>query len=242
MPILKKTGRCSPYGRLANVTIMLLIASSSQLLAIFPTAVDGFQLNRNSYCNESPRRLQQPRHTTTVTGSSLSLSPADLEVIAPSYQLAIGTLTLGAAFGLPNSPLKKGLTPYLAGIPLLLFGLFIAFQTTNLRFTLSDSNFSLVKSDLTTTGENLVVGGENSWAYNSFVNYDFFPSRSFPILVYFKETQTPEEMWNTGPGEQANSPEAIAKGAKPGQVHFFPAIGNVEQMAKGFEKHDCAKI
>jgi hypothetical protein len=39
------------------------------------------------------------------------------------------------------------------------------------------------------------------------------PSRSFPILVYFKETQTPEENWNVGPGEQANSLEAIANGA-----------------------------
>ena len=42
------------------------------------------------------------------------------------------------------------------------------------------------------------------------------PSRSFPILVYFKETQTPEEFWNVGPGEQANSEEAIAKGAGKG--------------------------
>mmetsp|Transcript_19387 Transcript_19387/g.23099 ORF Transcript_19387/g.23099 Transcript_19387/m.23099 type:complete len:239 (-) Transcript_19387:347-1063(-) len=235
------SGRCNPFGRLAKATVVLLLASLTQLLAIFPTNVDGFQLNRNSHCNDFSRRLQGTRHTT-VTGSSLSLSPADLEVIPPSYQLAIGTLALGAAFGLPNSPLKNKITPYLAGIPLLLFGLFIAFQTTTLRFTFSDSNFSLVKSDLTTTGENLVVGGENSWSYKSFVNYDFFPSRSFPILVYFKETQTPEEMWNTGPGEQANSPEAIAKGAKPGQVHFFPAIGNVEQMAKGFEKNACAKI
>ena len=41
----------------------------------------------------------------------------------------------------------------------------------------------------------------------------YSPSRSFPILIYFKETQTPEENWNIGPGEQANSPEAIAKGA-----------------------------
>jgi len=235
------SGRCYPYGRLAKAMFVLLLASLSHLLAIFPTNVDGFQLNRNSYCNDFPRRLQEPRHTT-VTGSSLSLSPADLQVISPSYQLAIGTLALGSAFGLPNSPLKNKITPFLAGIPLLLFGLFIAFQTTTLRFTFSDSNFSLVKSDLTTTGENLVVGGENSWSYKSFVNYDFFPSRSFPILVYFKETQTPEEMWNTGPGEQANSPEAIAKGAKPGQVHFFPAIGNVEQMAKQFEKNSCAKI
>ena len=94
---------------------------------------------------------------------------------------------------------------------------------------------------MTETGENFVVGGENSWTYDSFVNYDFFPSRSFPILVYFKETQTPEEQWNIGPGEQANSPEAIAKGAKPGQVHFFPAIGNVKEIAKDFEKYNCEK-
>ena len=36
------------------------------------------------------------------------------------------------------------------------------------------------------TGENVVVGGENLWAYKSFVNYDFFPSEQTPILVYFK--------------------------------------------------------
>ena len=35
-------------------------------------------------------------------------------------------------------------------------------------------------------GENVVVGGQNRWAYDKFVNYDFFPSESFPILVYFK--------------------------------------------------------
>jgi hypothetical protein len=32
------------------------------------------------------------------------------------------------------------------------------------------------------------------------VNYDYFPSKEFPILVYFKETQTPEEKWGEGPG------------------------------------------
>ena len=100
-------------------------------------------------------------------------------------------------------------------------GLFIAFQTTTLRFTFDDDSLALVKSDLSSTGENVAVGGENDWAYKKFVNYDFFPSESFPILVYFKETQTPEDQWNVGPGEQANSAEAIANGAKPGQVHSF---------------------
>ena len=78
--------------------------------------------------------------------------------------------------------------------------------------------------------------------YTSFVNWDFFPSESFPILVYFKETQTAKEFWNVGPGEQANSAEALAKGAKPGQVHFFPAIARSDQLKAAFKTHDCAKL
>lgn len=50
----------------------------------------------------------------------------------------------------------------------------------------------------------------------------FSPSRSFPILIYFKETQTPVENWNIGPGEQANSPEAIAKGAGKQLFYHLP--------------------
>ena len=165
-----------------------------------------------------------------------------LDVIDPSYNLAAGSVALGAIFGVPGSPLKSRIGAFVGGVPLALFGLFIAFQTTNLRFTFDDDSFALVKSDLSSTGENVVVGGENDWAYKSFVNYDFFPSEGFPILVYFKETQTPEDQWNIGPGEQANSEEALAKGAKRGQVHFFPAIANVEALKKGFEVHGCAKI
>jgi hypothetical protein len=37
----------------------------------------------------------------------------------------------------------------------------------------------------------VVVGGENRWKYDTFVNWDFLPSEDFPILVYFRETQTP---------------------------------------------------
>lgn len=149
---------------------------------------------------------------------------------------------LGLIFGIPGSPLKSRVTAILGGIPLTLFALFLAYQTTTLRFTFDESNFSLVKSSGESTGENVVVGGENVWGYDKFVNYDFFPSQSFPILVYFKETQTPAEYWNIGPGESANSEEALAKGAVPGQVHFFPAIGNSNQLLNGFEKHNCAKI
>ena len=92
------------------------------------------------------------------------------------------------------------------------------------------------------TGENFAVGGENRWAYSSFVNWEFFPTQSFPILVYFKETATPQDKWAVGPGQFANSDDALAKGAVQGQVHFFPCIGNADQLRDEFIKNGCAKL
>ena len=78
-----------------------------------------------------------------------------------------------------------------------------------------------MKADLTTTGENVVVGGENRWKYDTFVNWDFLPSESFPVLVYFRETQTPV----------ANREEVpLVVDELDGQVHFFPAISDAKQV------------
>ena len=63
------------------------------------------------------------------------------------------------------------------------------------------------------------MGGANRWKYDSFVNWEFFPSVDLPILVYFKETQTPQDQWDVGPGQWANGADALAKGAVKGQVH-----------------------
>ena len=51
-----------------------------------------------------------------------------------------------------------------AALVFVIFGAFIAFQTTTLRFTFDDSAFALVKADGSTSGENVVVGGENRCA------------------------------------------------------------------------------
>ncbi|CAM9202583.1 unnamed protein product [Phaeothamnion confervicola] len=58
------------------------------------------------------------------------------------------------------------------------------------------------EGELTATGENFAVGGQNRWRYDTWVNWEFYPTIGIPILCYFKETQT--------------SPE--------GQIHFFPMI------------------
>jgi len=117
-----------------------------------------------------------------------------------------------------------------------IFSLFITFQTTTLRFGFDDDSFSLVKSNGEPLQENVVVGGENKWKYTSFSNYNYLPSSKFPILVYFRENQTPI----------ANREEidiaALQVDNLDGQVHYFPAISNTKQLTDGFNKHGCSHI
>lgn len=96
-----------------------------------------------------------------------------------------------------------------------------------------NNNFMLTKASGESIGENVVVGGENKWACDSFINYRFLPGEKFPILVYFKETQTPKSNWVEAP---------IVVDQLEGQVHFFPAITNVKELAKQFELHNCKHI
>ena len=160
--------------------------------------------------------------------------PLALDVADPSYNLAIGSVILGGVFGLPSrQPSIVSRLGYTLGALCAAFGLFIAFQTTTLRFTFSDSDFALVKADGSSTGKNVVVGGENVWRYDTFVNWDFLPSESFPVLVYFRETQTPAESREEVP---------LVVDNLDGQVHFFPAISDAQQLKAQFLQHRCAKI
>jgi len=154
-------------------------------------------------------------------------------LVDASYNLAGGAATLGLVCGVLED--KKGpLAKVFGGLAVLLtiVGGFFAFQTSTLSFKFDDDSFSLVKNDGSSLGENVVVGGENKWTYKSFVNYDFLPSESFPILVYFKETQTPEAAWVDAP---------IVVDQLKGQAHFFPAIARTDVLKAEFEKHGCEK-
>jgi len=141
--------------------------------------------------------------------------------------------------------------PYLqvsVGPVLTALGVLFLVQSVRITFQFNDQNeLELVSGGANEVGENRIVGGANVWSCESIVNYAFFPpigsSPLGPILVYFKETQTPEASWNDGPGAAANKPDKIAAGtAVPGQVHFFPAVCNAEQLCAEFEKRQCGKL
>ncbi|KAL8152581.1 hypothetical protein V2J09_010341, partial [Rumex salicifolius] len=93
-------------------------------------------------------------------------------------------------------------------IPVGLLGLLLLVQATRVRFVFDDEALEVrVGDELKESGENAFVGGKNRWKYSTFVNWEFWWP-NFPILVYFKETQTKPE----------------------GQIHFFPIIFDGKQL------------
>eukprot|EP00798_Chlamydomonas_sp_ICE-L_P018343 gene18343-24808_t len=76
------------------------------------------------------------------------------------------------------------------------------------EFVFDDEGLEVVTtSDLENPTENRFVGGASKWSYDSFVNWElWWPG--FPVLTYFKETQTKPE----------------------GQIHFFPVIFNGKEL------------
>lgn len=121
----------------------------------------------------------------------------------PSFNVQLGLLAIAGFAG------YEGFSGYeVAYVPAALFGLlgvFLTIQATRIKFTFDDEALEIYRAGEET--ENVVVGGRNRWTYDSFVNWEFwFPG--FPVLVYFKETQTTPE----------------------GQVHFFPIIFNGKQL------------
>ena len=173
----------------------LLRASSSPfdfLQSIFTSS------SKSSATEEPPR----PRIPDVVVDSDYTLAAA-FAVVGVSI-IAADRGGVGGALG--------------GGFFTLLASLF-AVQASRIRFVFDETCFelktvdSIGSDDLRDSGENIVVGGANRWAYASFVNWDFFPSPAFPVLVYFKETQTPRP-----------------DGSGNGQIHFFPAIANCKQL------------
>ncbi|GMI02563.1 hypothetical protein TrLO_g8538 [Triparma laevis f. longispina] len=204
-------------------------------------------LNRPSAFPSTPTSTTSFRTSFRTSSTTLNESPFDqiTSFFAPTpiqaeseYEDVIvpPSPALGFAFLLPS--LLLSFISFLPSLPLLLFSLFLLLQTTRIRFVFDQTSFSLqnakpFSNELESSGENFVVGGENRWSYDSFVNYEFFPA-AFPILVYFKETQTPDDKWAEGPGQLDK--------VGGGQLHFFPAIADVKVLKEEFEKRGCNKL
>ncbi|XP_042487065.1 uncharacterized protein LOC122067300 [Macadamia integrifolia] len=138
----------------------------------------------------------------SVVASVLGRRVQKTESVIPDPDYRIPIVLLGLAGGLVYTD------NLVAATPIGLLGLLLLFQTTRVRFVFDNEALEVkVGEQLVESGENVFVGGKNRWKFSSFVNWElWWPN--FPILVYFKETQTKPE----------------------GQVHFFPVIFNGKQL------------
>lgn len=150
--------------------------------------------NRSHMKKETGSIRRDPFVAASVLGRKKTVVPE------PDYRIPVVLLGLAGGLAYTNNLLPAA--------PAGLLGLLLLFQTTRVRFVFDDKALEVkIGEELQGSGENVFVGGKNRWKYSTFVNWElWWPN--FPILVYFKETQTKPE----------------------GQVHFFPVIFNGKQL------------
>ncbi|KAL3631970.1 hypothetical protein CASFOL_024954 [Castilleja foliolosa] len=189
----------------------LVCASSRFISAQYYDRAGGFvRTFRSSFTGKS--LCENPVSTRTITGAVLKRRAVISSVFGkrkvkkqtvipdPDYRIPIVLLGIAGGF--------VYLDNLAAGVPVGLLGLLLLVQTTRVRFMFDEEALEVkVGEQLQDSGENAFVGGKNRWKYSTFVNWElWWPG--FPILVYFKETQTKPE----------------------GQIHFFPVIFNGKQL------------
>ncbi|XP_057537465.1 uncharacterized protein LOC130815122 isoform X1 [Amaranthus tricolor] len=184
----------SQSGREVNCTDFNKLHSS-----IFGEVIRGTSLVQKGFTQSCRKRSVS---ITSLFGRKVKPAKTKRETVVPDPDYRIPIVLLGAAGALIYSD------NIVAAVPVGLLGLLLLVQATRVRFVFDDEALEVkVGSELKESGENVFVGGKNRWKYSTFVNWEFWWP-SFPILVYFKETQTKPE----------------------GQIHFFPIIFNGKQL------------
>jgi hypothetical protein len=163
-------------------------------------------------------------------------------IISPDYFLAWSTALLGPliwwyhpSYAIDGSPSLIGV---FGGGFHILFAALLWVQTMRVRCVFEKDAFEFYNvvgpkldlengAKLVKKPDNYVAGTVNRWKYDSITNYGFFPSEQYPVICYFKETQTPKEKWNRW--------FAAFDSYGRGQPHFFPGICNVRQFKEQME-------
>ena len=135
----------------------------------------------------SPPQVMAHHVHSAVMTPDLHQSAASLHRAArsPASMSAGGGVVPSADYKLAAVFLSFGLAvlfvPWLVGSLTLLLGILFLVQTARVRFVFDDEAFEVKAkeidalfeddSQLISSGENFAVGGENRWAYSSFVNW-----------------------------------------------------------------------
>lgn len=115
----------------------------------------------------------------------------------------------------------------------VILGYYVLKQTDRVRCVFDKSSFEFknIKGNelVRKPNKNYVKGTINKWNCATTVDFGYFPSKSYPLVVWFKETETPSNTWGDyglwGQWLQNPSPTAPA-------IHFFPGFIDIDTWEK----------
>mmetsp|Transcript_27579 Transcript_27579/g.38985 ORF Transcript_27579/g.38985 Transcript_27579/m.38985 type:complete len:250 (+) Transcript_27579:71-820(+) len=185
----------------------------------------------------SEKKLHKPIDTTPKLSRPKGRQQMKDVILEPNYYLtwcfaAVGFLIMWyhpTTFA-DGSPSIVG---FCGGAFHVLFASLLWVQTRRVRCVFEKDGFEFYNlkgpglTKLEQKPDNYVSGTRNRWKYDTITNWDFFPSIEYPVIVYFKETETPESQWNKW--------FAAFDSYGRGQPHFFPGIVNVHQFKEQME-------
>lgn len=196
----------------------------------------------NESTNIHPHQQQLQHHQQQTIAAATANGSAETEqagvVLEKDFRLT--GLLLGSGIALSAAgPLLSAVGTSLTsvGLPVAVLAGLFGMRTSNIELKCDENSFGFTGMNKS----NRIVGGKNHWDYKNIVNYEFFPKGWIdepqgPLLFYFKEVQTPPEKWELGPGAIANSPNALADGAVPGQIHWMPAMFDTKKLRREFQR------
>jgi len=188
-----------------------LEVSAEERDALIPAAVAPRAGQLEQHRGAPPLLRSRPRRAkVALQGARFPWQGASFPrvLLEPDYGLSIRFAALtGAAFLLPD-----GLRLPVA-LPIGALTALLAARTNVVRFLFDTDAIEVLAEkdgDVGQSGENFVVGGRNRWRYADITEYGFYPSKEFPVLVYFNERATRES----------------------GQGHLFPALAKPEELRR----------
>jgi len=212
------------------------VATSLDVTSIPPENLDNWS-NKQLHVRESSIPVADPKF------SRLGRMMMKDVVLPPDYSLTWALALLGPLIMSYHPSYTTDGSPSLIGIFgggfHILFATLLWVQTSRVRCVFEKDSFEFYnvrgprldyengKAELVRKPDNYVSGTRNRWKYDTIINYGFFPSEDFPVICYFKETETPEWKWNRW--------FAAFDSYRNGQPHFFPGICNVKKFKEQME-------
>lgn len=119
----------------------------------------------------------------------------------------------------------------------LILGYYVLKQTQRVRCVFDKKSFEFknIKDNqlVTKPNKNYVKGTINKWDCDAVVDFGYFPSKSYPLITWFKETDTSSAQWGEYGlwGQLFTDPMPNAPA-----IHFFPGFIDMERWEREMRK------